>query len=102
MKRSVPSLFVRWLFVLLSGCTLTPRWEKPGASPETVDADLALCQRSVSVTRTAPPPRVPTRRGGIGGTDFNTLSEHEGDRFLRDEQHVGECMRDKGYIDAAN
>jgi len=97
MKRSALCLLV-----LLAACSFTPRWEKPGASPETVAADLALCQRSVPATRTAPPPRVPTKPGQIGGMDFNTMSDHEGDRFLRDERHVGECMRDRGYIDAAN
>lgn len=91
-----------FLVVVLGACSTTPRWEKPGASPETAAADLELCRRSVPATRTSPPPRVPTRRGQIGGTDFNTMSEHEGDRFLRDERQVGECMRDKGYIDAAN
>jgi hypothetical protein len=30
------------------------------------------------------------------------MAEHEGDRFLRDERQVGACMRDKGYLDAAN
>ena len=90
------------LLALLAACASAPRWEKPGATPEMAAADLALCQRSVPVGRTAPPPRVPTKRGGIGGTDFNTMAEHEGDRFLRDERHVGECMRDRGYIDAAN
>ena len=90
------------LLALLAACASTPRWEKPGATPDSAAADLALCERSVPMARTAPPPRVPTRRGGIGGTDFNTMSEHEGDRFLRDQRHVGECMREKGYIDAAN
>lgn len=90
------------LLVVVAACTAAPRWEKAGATPETAAADLELCRRSVPATRTAPAPRVPTRRGGIGGTDFNTMSEHEGDRFLRDERQVGECMRDKGYIDAAN
>ena len=90
------------LLLLLAACSSTPRWEKPGATPETAAADLELCRRSVPLERTSPPPRVPTRRGGIGGTDFNTMAEHEGDRFLRDERHIGECMRDKGYIDAAN
>lgn len=91
------------LFVFLAGCASTPRWEKPGTTPETAAADLELCQRSVPLAgRSSPPPRVPTRRGQIGGADFNTMSEHEGDRFLRDERHVGECMRDKGYVDAAS
>jgi hypothetical protein len=90
------------LFILIAACSVTPRWEKPGATAETAAADLELCRRSVPATRTAPPPRVPTKRGQIGGADFNTMSEHEGDRFLRDERQVGECMRDKGYIDAAN
>ena len=90
------------LLALLAACASTPRWEKPGGTRESAAADLALCERSVPAARSAPPPRVPTKRGQIGGGDFNTMAEHEGDRFLRDERQVGACMRDKGYIDAAN
>ena len=90
------------LLALLAACSTTPRWEKPGGKPESAAADLALCERSVPLARTAPPPRLPTRGGQIGGADFNTTAEHEGDRFLRDQRQVGQCMRDKGYIDAAN
>jgi hypothetical protein len=29
------------------------------------------------------------------------MAEREGERFMKDERHVSECMRAKGYSDAA-
>jgi len=29
------------------------------------------------------------------------MSEREGERFMKDERHVSECMRAKGYRDDA-
>jgi hypothetical protein len=36
----------------------------------------------------------------VGHGRFKTMSEREGERFLKDERHVSECMRAKGYSDA--
>lgn len=36
------------------------------------------------------------------GIDFNTMVDREADRMRKDEKYVAQCMRAKGYSDAAN
>ena len=95
------SLKILCAVALLSACATDPQWAKPGSSAESVAADLQQCRLSAPYEPRTNVPAPPRKPGGIGGTDFNTMAEREGERFMKDERHVSECMRAKGYADAA-
>lgn len=84
--------------VLLAACATEPQWQKPGATSESVAADLQACRASAPLEpRVTPGPRT---KPGMGG-GFDGMVEREGDRMRKDEQHAAACMRAKGYDDAA-
>jgi hypothetical protein len=86
------------LAAILAACSTTPRWQKEGATQESIAADLAGCEAQAPIK-----PRVQGTQGmpsGIGGerkAAFNTMAEREGERMQKDEKFVAECMRKKGY-----
>jgi hypothetical protein len=83
------------LAVLGAACAGAPQWQKAGATPENVAADLRACRASAPYDPRANVPAPPARPGSL--IDFNTMAEREGERFMKDERHVSECMRAKGY-----
>ena len=86
--------------VLLAGCAAsTPPWHKAGATPESMEGDLQQCRLSAPYEPRANVPAPRTKPGNL--IDFNTMADREGERFMKDERHVSECMRAKGYSDAA-
>jgi hypothetical protein len=91
--RLLPSL----LALLLAACATAPRWHKAGASAEGIEADLQQCRLSAPYEPRSNVPAPRTKPGSL--IDFNTMAEREGDRFMKDERHVAECMRAKGYSD---
>ena len=56
--------------LLLAACASTPRWERPGASRDRVEADARGCAMA---------------------------AEASSERVLSEEQRVDDCMRQKGY-----
>ena len=80
--------------VLLAACA-AQRWEKAGATPQAMTADLNLCETSAPLApRAAAGPRA---KPGSNVIDFNSASEREFDRMRKDEEHIAACMRAKGY-----
>lgn len=90
MKRAL------FLLVALAACAKSPAWQKDGASEQTVAADLKLCEASAPLAP-RPPPGPRGRNPASSTIDFDSMAAREGDRFLKDQRHVGECMRAKGY-----
>ena len=87
------------LAVLLAACASTPQWDKAGATPQSTEADLQQCRLSAPYE---PRSNLPAPRSKPGNLiDFNTMAEREGERFMKDERHVSECMRAKGYRDGS-
>jgi hypothetical protein len=85
------------LFALvLAACAGAPQWNKDGAAPERVAADLEACRESAPYEPRRNIP-APSSKPASNLLDFKTLSEREGERFMKDERHVSECMRAKGY-----
>ena len=84
---------------LLAGCTAAaPKWEKPGATPESVAADLQACRASAPIEPRVPPgPR--TKPGAGGG--FDGAFERKADQMRQDDRYIAECMTTKGYNNAA-
>jgi len=88
-----------WILALcLAACSTTPQWQKEGATPDSVAADLSACEAQAPMA-----PRVQGTQGmpsGVGGerkAAFNTMAEREGDRMQKDQKFVAECMQSKGY-----
>ena len=85
--------------LLLAACASSgPQWRKPGAAPETAAADLQACRASAPIEPRVPPgPR--TKPGAGGG--FDGAFERKADQMRQDDRYIAECMRMKGYNDAA-
>ena len=77
----------RWIvLVILAGCA-SVQWQKPGATPEAIDADLRACGSVVEAMPTGPMTRSPS------GDDMNP-ADRDADGQLR---RVDACMRGRGY-----
>jgi hypothetical protein len=89
----------RWLIgaAVLGGCASTPQWQKAGATPEGVAADMKTCQLAAPYEPAVPAPRT---KPGMGG-GFDAAFEREANRMRKDERHVAECMRAKGYSESS-
>ena len=84
---------------LLAGCTsAAPKWEKPGATPEAVGGDLQACRASAPIEARVPPG--PRTKPGMGG-GFDGAFERKAGEMRQDDRYIAECMRKKGYDDAA-
>jgi hypothetical protein len=80
----------RWFaLVILAGCS-SVQWQKPGATPEGVGADLRACNSAAEAVPTLPFPRTPS------GNDMNP-ADRDADRQFQLAQRVDACMRGKGY-----
>ena len=84
--------------LLLAACTSSaPQWQKPGATPEAVAADLQACRASAPIEPRVPPG--PRTKPGVGG-GFDGAFERKADQMRQDDRYVAECMRKRGYDDA--
>jgi hypothetical protein len=93
----------RWLGVLLiAGCS-NAQWDKPGATPMDVDADLRACSSAAQARPSLPSPRttsnsVEVRSATTGvGVQAPAGSYGDADQQLQQGQRVQDCMRDKAY-----
>ncbi|HET7364076.1 MAG TPA: hypothetical protein VFJ70_10965 [Burkholderiales bacterium] len=83
----------RWLaLVLLAGCS-SVQWDKPGATPASVDADLRACSTAAQAVPTLAQPR--TLSSGAEIQPHPT--DRDADRQLQEAQRVQACMRARGY-----
>lgn len=85
-----------WLALLLAGCA-APTWDKAGATPDEVRADLKQCEAAAPLApqkRAAPGPRT---KPGSNTIDFDSASERSFDRARKDDEAIAACMRGKGY-----
>lgn len=92
----------KWLGLLLvAGCSTT-QWDKPGATPASVDADLKACTTAAEALPALPAPRttssaveVRTPPGGVSVQTYGSVGD--ADQRLQQGQRVQDCMRQKGY-----
>jgi hypothetical protein len=83
----------KWLaLLLLAGCS-SVQWDKPGATPASVDADLRACATTAQAAPTVPP--LKTTSTGMEIQPHPT--DRDADRQLQEGQRVQACMREKGY-----
>lgn len=86
-----------WLALLLSACA-APTWDKAGATPQAMEADLKQCEAAAPLApqkRAAPGPRT---KPGSNTIDFDSASERAFDRARKDDEHIAACMRTNGYV----
>lgn len=90
---------MRYLLLLttLAACA-APTWDKAGATPQEMEADLKQCQAAAPLApekRAAPGPRT---KPGSNVIDFDSASERSFDRARKDDESIAACMRAKGYL----
>ena len=82
-----------WLIsLLLAGCS-SVQWDKPGATPASLDADLRACTTAAQAVPTVPP----LRTTSTGAEIQPHPTDRDADRQLQESQRVQACMREKGY-----
>lgn len=93
----------KWLcFLLLAGCS-TVQWEKPGATTESVDADLRSCNAAAHATPGMPSPRTTSNSPEVRASPTTGVSVQsagaygDADKQLQQGQRVDDCMRGRGY-----
>ena len=93
----------RWLcLALLAGCS-TIQWEKPGATAQSVDADLRSCNAITQATPSIPSPRttsnsVEVRTSPTAGVSVQSAGAYgDADKQLHQGKRVDDCMRERGY-----
>lgn len=93
----------KWLcFALLAGCS-TVQWDKPGATAESVDADLRSCNAMVHATPGIPSPRTTSnspevRTSPTTGVSVQSAGAYgDADKQLLQSKRVEDCMRERGY-----
>jgi hypothetical protein len=80
----------RWFaLVILAGCS-SVQWQKPGTSPEAIDADLRACHLAAEAVPTIPSART------ASGIDMQP-ADRDADRQMQLARRVGDCMRQRGY-----
>jgi hypothetical protein len=83
----------RWLALLLVGGCASVQWDKPGATPEILGADLRACTAAAQAVVSVPPLRTTSTGAEIQPHATNL----DADRQLQEGQRVQACMRDRGY-----
>ena len=83
----------RWLALLLVGGCSSMQWDKPGATPASLDADLRTCTSAAQAVATVPPLRTTSTGAEIQPHPTNL----DADRQLQEGERVQACMREKGY-----
>jgi hypothetical protein len=88
----------RWLaLLLLAGCS-SVQWDKPGATPASVDVDLRACSTAAQAV-----PTLPQAKTTSTGAEIQPHpTERDADRQLQEGQRVQACMREKGYSPRAS
>lgn len=93
----------KWLcFVLLAGCS-TVQWDKPGATAESVDADLRSCNGAAAATPGMPSPRTTSnspevRTSPTAGVSVQSAGAMgDADKQLYQGQRIEDCMKSRGY-----
>jgi hypothetical protein len=82
-----------WLgLLLIAGCS-SVQWDKLGATPASVDADLRTCTTAAQAVPTRPQLR--TTSTGMEIQPHPT--DRDADRQLQEAQRMQACMREKGY-----
>lgn len=82
-----------WLgLLLIAGCS-SVQWDKPGATPASVDADLRTCTTAAQAV-----PTLPQLRTTSTGMEIQPHpTDRDADRQLQEAQRMQACMREKGY-----
>src|SRR5262249_9989270 len=92
-SEATPDMNKGWLgLLLLAGCS-SVQWDKPGATPTSVDADLRAGSTVAHAVTTVPPTRT---MPGAAETQ-PPPPDRDADRQLQEAQRVQACMREKGY-----
>lgn len=89
----------RWLYaLLLTGCS-TVQWDKPDATPATVNEDLRVCSASVQSISARAEDRTTGNemRAGPGITAVPSPLYVNVDRQLLQGARIEQCMRARGY-----
>jgi hypothetical protein len=93
----------KWLCLLLvAGCS-TVQWDKPGATAESVDADLRSCHAAVRAAPGMPSPRTTANSPEVRASPTTGVSVQsagaygDADKQLQQGQRVEGCMRSRGY-----
>jgi len=93
----------KWLcLALLAGCS-TVQWDKPGATAQSVDADLRSCNAQTQATPGFPSPRTTSnspevRTSPTAGVSVQSAGAMgDADKQLQQGKRVEDCMRERGY-----
>lgn len=93
----------KWLFLmLLAGCS-TAQWDKPGATAESINADLRSCNAMVHATPGMPSPRTTSnspevRTSPTTGVSVQSAGAYgDADKQLQQGKRIDDCMRSRGY-----
>jgi hypothetical protein len=89
--RSLPILFV----AALAACSSTPAWQKPGATPDTVQADQDSCRADAKLAFF--PPRTAVMGRPWSSSDPIDMQWVELNRASFEAEEFRRCMRAKGY-----
>jgi len=90
---------MRYLLLLttLAACA-APTWDKAGATPQEMEADLKQCTASAPLVPQGRTPAGPRTKPGSNVIDFDSASERSFDRARKDDENIAACMRAKGYV----
>ena len=90
---------MRYLLLLttLAACA-APTWDKAGATPQEMEADLKQCQAAAPLAPQSRTPAGPRTKPGSNVIDFDSASERSFDRARKDDESIAACMRAKGYV----
>lgn len=92
-----------WLWLALAAGCSTVQWDKPGATTESIDADLRSCNAMAQAAPGVPAPRttsnsVEVRASPAGGVSVQTAGAYaDADSQLQKGKRVEDCMRQRGY-----
>ncbi len=93
----------KWLYLaLLAGCS-SVQWDKPGATAESVDADLRSCNAMAHATPGMPSPRTTSnspevRTSPTAGVSVQSAGAYgDADTQLQQGKRIDDCMRERGY-----
>jgi len=87
------------LLLTLAACATPTRWEKPGISDETKEADLSICRRAAAREGLANyPSAVNAPPGWAYQQQWAIMDTYSDDfRYHADIRTTAACMRYKGY-----
>jgi len=87
------------LLLAVTACATPTRWEKPGISEETKDADLTICRRAAARQGLMNyPSAVNAPPGWAYQQQWAVMDTYSDDyRYHADIRQTAACMRYKGY-----